>query len=290
MRIISIDSIEGNHQWLDGGAMFGNAPKTVWSRWVAPDEDNRILLACRSLLLTLDDGRRVLFEAGIGAFFEPAMKARYGIVEAEHCLLNNLKAVGVDPDSIDIIILSHLHFDHAGGLLSAWEQDEPHQLLFPDAEYWVGQDQWQRASYPHPRDRASYIPELNTLLKQSGRLRLIEDGDSHSLEPLISFTFSNGHTPGLMLSHIETDGGTLVFCSDLVPGKHWVHVPITMGYDRYPELLINEKKSLLDELLYKGGMLFFTHDADMSVGRVHRNDKNRFYVSEQSIKKLINSD
>lgn len=289
MRIVSIDSIEGNHQRLDGGAMFGNVPKAVWSRWVTPDDQNRIPLACRSLILTLDDGRRILFEAGIGAFFEPALRERYGVLESEHCLLNNLQSMGISQDSIDVVILSHLHFDHAGGLLTPWQQDEPSQLLFPNAEYWVGSEQWQRACHSHSRDRASYIPELNALLKQSERLRLIEEGGDHPLQALVSFTFSNGHTPGLMLSHIKTDSGPLVFCSDLVPGEFWTHVPVSMGYDRYPELLINEKKGLLDELLYKGGTLFFTHDVNMCAGRVHRNDKGRFYVSEQSIKKLINS-
>jgi len=290
MRIISIDSLEGNHQKLDGGAMFGNAPKAVWSRWVPTDENNSVTLSCRSLIITLDDGRHVLFEAGIGAFFNPTLKERYGVMEAEHCLLNSLQEKGLTHESIDIVILSHLHFDHAGGLLSAWNEGAPYQLLFPNAEYWVGQVQWQRARHPHPRDKASYIPELNELLKNSGRLRLMTEEDAHPLQSLISFSFSNGHTPGLMLSHIATDKGPLVFCSDLIPGQPWVHVPITMGYDRYPELLINEKKGLLDNLLYNSGYLFFTHDYHLPVGSVHRDEKGRFFVQEQAIHELINND
>ena len=257
MRITSIESIEGNHQKLDGGAMFGNAPKALWSRWVTPDENNCIMLACRALLLTLSDGKRILFETGVGAFFEPALKKRYGIFENEHCLLNSLHQINLSDSDIDIVILSHLHFDHAGGLLSAWQENHAPRLLFPNAEIWVGNKQWDHACHPHPRDKASYIPVLHSLLKDCSRLRLIKEGDQHPLQSILHFSFSDGHTPGLMLSHIKTDAGPLVFCSDLIPGSYWVHLPICMGYDRYPELLINEKKILLENLLQQGGITVF---------------------------------
>ncbi len=288
MKISSIKSIEGNRQRLDGGAMFGNAPKAVWSRWVNPDKNNQVPLACRALLITLNNGKHILFETGIGAFFDPKLKERYGVIEPEHCLIKNLAAFDVSHEDIDIIILSHLHFDHAGGLFSAWKENESPRLLFPNAQFWVSQEQWQRANHPHLRDKASYIPALNQQLKDSGRLYLVEEGAPHSLEDLVSFSFSNGHTPGLMLSHIETDAGTLIFCSDLIPGQHWVHTSITMGYDRYPELLINEKEGLLKELLYQKGFLFFTHDTDMEACKVHQNEKGKFYVSAYPVNKLIN--
>lgn len=289
MRIISIDSLEGNYQQLDGGAMFGNVPKAVWSRWMPANENNCIPLACRSLLLTLNDDRHILFETGIGTFFEPSLRKRFGILQSEHCLLESLEKKGLSDKDIDIVILSHLHFDHAGGLLSSWHEHEPYQLLFPNAEYWVSQEQWHRACHPHARDKASYIPELHDLLKNSGRLHLINEEDEHPLQSLISFTFSNGHTPGLMLSHIATDAGPLVFCSDLIPGKPWVHLPITMGYDRYPELLINEKKGLLEGLLYKEGYLFFTHDPDTPVGKLYKDKNGKYYVQEQNLQKLLNN-
>lgn len=287
MQIVAVESIEGNHQKLDGGAMFGNAPKALWSQWVSVDENNTVMLACRALLIRLDDGRNILFETGIGTFFDPLLKKRYGVVETEHCLLDNLKKAGLTDSDIDIIILSHLHFDHAGGLLSPWGKDKPYQLLFPKAEFWTGARQWRRACHPHPRDRASYINEINHLLAESGRLRLIKENDPHPLEELITFSFSDGHTPGLMLSHIKTPKGTLVFCSDLIPGSPWVHVPVSMGYDRYPELLTDEKKQLLSELLHGGGYLFFTHDTELCVGKVHQNDKGRFYVTEQAEKDML---
>src|SRR5436190_19208712 len=107
-------SIEGNSQWLDGGAMYGNAPKPVWEKWSPPDARNRIELACRALLVR-DAGKLVLLEAGIGAFFEPKLRDRFGVVENEHVLLRSLSEVGVKHEDIDIVVLSHLHFDHAGG-------------------------------------------------------------------------------------------------------------------------------------------------------------------------------
>ncbi|HEY0180999.1 MAG TPA: MBL fold metallo-hydrolase, partial [Dokdonella sp.] len=108
-------SVLGNTQRLDGGAMFGNVPRAMWRRWVAPDEQNRVTLACRCLLVEGLDGRNVLFETGIGAFFEPRLRERYGVVEERHVLLDSLAAAGCPHEAIDVVVLSHLHFDHAGG-------------------------------------------------------------------------------------------------------------------------------------------------------------------------------
>ena len=115
-------SLMGNSQKLDGGAMFGNAPRALWGRWAAPDDENRIDLACRALLATPLNGRTVLFEAGIGAFFDPKLRERYGVVEDRHVLLDSLAAAGFKPSDIDVVVLSHLHFDHAGGLLQPYEE------------------------------------------------------------------------------------------------------------------------------------------------------------------------
>ena len=270
-----LTSIEGNTQMLDGGAMFGNAPKALWSRWIEPDNLNRIPLACRALLIQ-HDGENTLLEAGVGAFFEPEMRSRYGIVEPEHKLLENLAKLGLHHSDIHRVILSHLHFDHAGGLLSAWQENKEPELLFPNAEFVVSAEHWQRAQNPHPRDRASFLPNLNQMLADSGRLRLIEDENTTLLDGKVRFRFSHGHTPGLMLTEIATDEGPLVFSADLIPGAPWVHLPIGMGYDRYPELLINEKTELLQDLLPNNGRLFLTHDPDWPCVRIQRDERQRF--------------
>jgi glyoxylase-like metal-dependent hydrolase (beta-lactamase superfamily II) len=272
-------SILGNSQRLDGGAMFGNAPKAVWSRWIEPDEMNRIPLACRCLLVKDLDGRNVLFETGIGAFFEPALRERYGVVEDQHVLLDSLAEAGLSHEDIDVVVLSHLHFDHAGGLLAAWEKDQPPRLLFPHARFVVGAGHWRRALQPHPRDRASFIPALQSLLEASGRLELVDGEYSATLDQKVRFSFSDGHTPGLMLAEV----GGVAFCADLIPGRCWVHLPITMGYDRWPEKLIDEKQAFLADKLARDVRLFFTHDPGCAVARVTRDDRGRFATTDEQL-------
>ena len=276
---MQLHSITGNSQRLDGGAMFGNAPKAMWAQWVEVDDNNAIDLACRALLARDLAGKTVLFEAGIGAFFEPKLRERYGVQESRHVLLDSLAAAGVSHEDVDVVVLSHLHFDHAGGLLAAWEEGQPARLLFPNARFVVGARQWARARDPHPRDRASYVPELNALLEASGRLELVEDGGTApSLGDAVRFHVSDGHTPGLLLAEIVGPGGQggVVFCADLIPGRAWVHVPITMGYDRAPELVIDEKKAFLEDMLARGVRLFFTHDPGCAMAGVARDAKGRY--------------
>ncbi len=255
--------------------MFGNAPKAMWEKWIAPDELNRIPLACRCLVVR-DRGRIVLFEAGIGAFFDQALRTRYGVVEDRHVLLESLAADGIKPEHVDVIVLSHLHFDHAGGVLAAHEPDAAPRLVFPNATYVVGAEAWQRAVAPHARDRASFIPNLTEMLAATGRLELAASDRSSALGEGYRFHRSSGHTPGLLLTEIEMPAGPVLFAADLIPGRAWVHLPITMGYDRYPELLIDEKATLLGDLEQRGGRLFFTHDPEIALSKIKKDEKGKF--------------
>ena len=271
---MQLRSVEGNTQKLDGGSMFGNCPRVLWERWAPADDQHRIDLACRCLLVREGD-RTILLEAGIGAFFEPKLRARYGVQEAEHVLLASLAAVGVAPEDVDVVVLSHLHFDHAGGLLRAWDDTSGAlELAFPSARYVVGREAWVRARDPHPRDRASFIPGLCELMQD--RVEIVDGARSQLLGDKFSFRYSQGHTPGLMLTRVDGSEGPVTFMGDLIPGVPWVHLPITMGYDRYPELLIDEKQAMLEDVLAEEGWAFFTHDPAIAAAKIARDAHGKF--------------
>lgn len=277
---VKISSVEGNRQLLDGGAMFGNAPRTVWEKWIAPDARGRIPLACRSMLVELGD-KKILCETGIGAFFEPKLAERFGVEQpSRHLLLENLSKLGIKPEDIDEIILSHLHFDHAGGLLPTHEEQQQgnHELVFPNARFWVGAEAWKRAEHPHFRDKASFVPELNEKLKNSGRMLIIHSTDDipKEYQPYVEFLFTEGHTPGQMHTLIKGSERPVFFCGDLIPGAAWVHVPITMGYDRFPEKLIDEKSNLYTRVEKENWLLFFTHDPKWAAASLHRTPNGKF--------------
>ncbi len=282
---MKVFSVEGNTQRLDGGAMFGSCPKALWQHWTDVDDQNRIHLACRALLVQTDEGRNVLFETGVGCFFDPKLKERFGVVEPEHMLIKNLERLGISDKDIDQVVLSHLHFDHAGGVLSAYG-DGPVRLLFPNAKFYVGKDHLPRAQQPHIRDRASFVPLINKLLLESGRLQLVESHTHPDLDFGVTFRFVDGHTQGLMVSTLQLKTGPLAFVSDLIPGLPWMHLPITMGYDRFPERLVDEKKRFLEEMMQLNAKLFFTHDPLVPCVSIQQDESGRFFGSPIDIHSL----
>lgn len=273
-------AINGNSQKLDGGAMFGHVPKAIWQKWIKPDDDNRITLSCRALLIQ-DENKTILLETGIGAFFEPTLKERYGVCESEHVLLQSLAQHGLSDKDIDIVILSHLHFDHAGGLLSQYQSGHKPRLLFPNAKYLVSKAGWERACHPHVRDRASFITELQPLLSTSGRLVVVESEKSHWLGDDYRFIVTNGHTPGLLHTIIGMPNESpVIFASDLIPGSNWLHLPVGMGYDRSAELVVDEKRELLEFAVDWRARLFYTHDANVVMSGVRKDEQGRYIATD----------
>lgn len=286
----TITAIEGNRQRLDGGAMYGNAPKALWNRWSEPDSHNRIELACRALLIE-GPNCKILCETGIGAFFEPKLAERYGVQDSsKHVLLENLRKHGVQDSDIDYVVLSHLHFDHAGGLLPRYDDltKGNNDLLFQGAKYIIGKEAFERCQNPHPRDKASFIPLLREkLMGASNRCIFVSrDQNIQLFDGRMSFIFSDGHTPGQMLTVFKGDHKTVFFCGDLVPGSPWLHIPITMGYDRFPELLIDEKAALMERALQENWLMFFTHDPQYSASNCKKDEKGRV-VAEAPRTELI---
>jgi glyoxylase-like metal-dependent hydrolase (beta-lactamase superfamily II) len=280
MQATSFIVIRGNSMRLDGGSMFGNAPKALWQKWIHSDENGMIDIASNCLLVKTGN-HNILFETGCGAYLSPEMKQRFAVKEEKHILLESLAEQGLGDSDISHVVLSHLHFDHVGGVLSAWEPDREPDLLFPNALFVVGEENFKRAKSPHHRDRASFIPGLCEKLQATGRLLLKQGGDRLDVDGLpIEFFKSQGHTPGMLVSRIQARGGTVIFTGDLTPGLPWVNLPITMGHDRFAEKLVDEKKLVLDRAVAENALLVFPHDAVHVAARVEQDPvKNRVMPS-----------
>jgi glyoxylase-like metal-dependent hydrolase (beta-lactamase superfamily II) len=218
---------------------------------------------------------------------EPALSSRYGVEGDNDLLLKNLGKADIAEDDVDYVILSHLHFDHAGGMVPGWPKVADTDWIphFPHATYLVGETQFDRSLSPHLRDAASYFPELSKKLKQSGRLVHTDSPTPplKDLEGFVSFLYTDGHTPGLLHALIQGERETVFFCSDLVPGTPWVNLPIVMGYDRFPEQTVNEKKQVMERALKERWLLFYTHDPHVAASRVILNKKGKYEASESLI-------
>ena len=283
-----LSSVEGNSQCLDGGAMFGNMPRIMWGQWYPTDEQGRIELGSRAMLIEVD-GKKVLCDTGIGASFSPKLADRYGVKDRRHKLLLSLADLGVSDQDIDYIILSDLHFDHVGGLFATYAEIEAgqHRLLFPNACYIVSLDALQRAKKPHPRDKASFIPGLYEKLERSHRLIIVEsDKIPGLLEGRLSFHYTEGHTPGLLHTVFHGDEYTIFFASDLIPGIAWIHLPITMGYDRYPEKVIDEKSEVYQAAIVHKWRIFYTHDPQYALSEIEYDATGR-YQARHPLEKLV---
>lgn len=259
--------------------MFGNAPKSLWNRWVECDDDNRITMASNCLLIQ-HEGKVVLVDTGISPFMEPKLNARYAIEGEGNELIENLKANGVSEEDVDYVILTHVHFDHISGLIPAWPamQDESSEPFFPNAKYVMNKRQFERAHQPHPRDRASYFKDVLQKIEDTGRMVLLDDNENiPELESFISLEISDGHTPGMIMPLVRLEDEIIFFPSDLISGTAWVHLPIVTGLDRTPEILINSKKEYLDKAIAENWLIVYDHDPVTPSSHVRFNEEKRRY-------------
>ena len=258
---------DGNY-WLDGGPAFGIIPKSMWLRKTACDEDNRIFLGLNSLLVR--GGRQtVLIETGIGNKFGEHVRA---IFEPESRLIPNLTAAGVAPDSIDIVINTHLHFDHCG-----WNtviHDGRVVPTFPRATYYAPEGEWQHGQKQYLRDRVSYISDNYNPLLENGQMKLVKD--DREIIPGISVRTIPGHTRYMQVVMIESQGQKACYVSDLVPTAMHLDLLWLMAYDLFPMEAIANKKRLYDEAIPGRWLLIFTHDPANAWGYVKERGHGKY--------------
>jgi glyoxylase-like metal-dependent hydrolase (beta-lactamase superfamily II) len=240
---------------LDGGAMFGVVPKSIWNEGYPADENNLCNWAMRCLLV-VEGERKILIDNGIGDKQDEKFLKHYHL-NGEDSLEKSLAAVGYSRDDITDMVLTHLHFDHCGGSIIK-TSDEKFEPAFKNANYWISRAQWDWATQPNRREKASFLKENILPIRESGLLKLVEvEGN---IFPGIKVRFYNGHTEGQMIPFIKFGDKTIVFMADLLPSTAHVPLPYVMAYDTRPLVTLSEKEQFLNEAVDKEYILFLEHD------------------------------
>jgi glyoxylase-like metal-dependent hydrolase (beta-lactamase superfamily II) len=242
---------------LDGGAMFGVVPKSIWSRTNPSDENNLCPWAMRCLLVS-DGNRLVLIDNGIGDKQDARFFSHY-YLHGDASLAKSLQQLGVHPTDITDVFLTHLHFDHCGGSVKYGSHGQ-YELTFPRATYWTNEDHWNWATVPNPREKASFLEENILPLQEHGVLKYL-DLATKSLFPGFDFLTMDGHTDKQMLPKMQNKEHTLVFMADLLPSVGHIPLPYVMGYDTRPLLTLQEKQQFLEEAAQNQFVLFLEHDS-----------------------------
>ena len=255
---------------LDGGAMFGVVPKTLWERIYPADDKNRIRLGLNSLLVQSGDFNLII-DTGIGSHFDSKLSGLY-TVDNEPGLIAALEKVGLKPEDIDIVVNTHLHFDHCGGntIVSEGRDILP---AFPRARYIIQKGEWESALRPNARDRASYLEQYFVPLKERGQLQLVE-GDTEISEGL-EVVLASGHTAHHQCVKIESEGQTLFFLGDMVPTSGHVGLPYIMSYDLFPLETMKNKERFYQQAIEEDWTVAFNHDPEYFFGKITQ--KNRKY-------------
>lgn len=272
MRIgnYSVYPIETGRFALDGGAMFGVIPKNLWSKTNPADEQNRITLAMRCLLLISDDGRKILIDNGLGHKYNEKFAAMYRVEHSTYTLEKSLSVHGLSTDNITDVILTHLHFDHAGGSTMTMS-DGTIVPTFKNAQYYVQKKHYEYGLSATEKDRASFLKPDFLPLIDTKKLNLVDDADS--MFDNIRFFIAHGHSPYQQLPIIYDEKTTIFFCGDLIPTKTHVAVPYVMAYDNQPLVTIAEKKNILSQAESNKWFLFFEHDSETVLGTVIKDER-----------------
>ena len=277
MKLYSIDTETFK---LDGGAMFGVVPKTLWNKQLKADENNLIDLAMR-LLLIEDEGKLILIDTGIGDKQDEKFFSHY-YLNKENTLEKSLAKYGFSKDDITDVILTHLHFDHVGGAIEKIND----RLIpaFKNATYWSNETHWNWAVQPNARERASFLKENILPIQESGQLKFIDvpkNNDIASFNKNISLRFVSGHTKAMMIPQINYNGNTIIYTADLIPTLAHLPLPYVASYDVFPLDAMKEKEAFLNEALDNDYTLFFEHDATIECCTIQKNEKNKIVIKEQ---------
>ena len=266
--------IETNNFKLDGGGMFGVVPKTIWNKTNPADENNRIDIAARCLLIE-DGNRLILIDTGMGTKQSDKFFSHFALW-GTHSLDGSLAKYGFHRDDITDVFLTHLHFDHAGGCIQ-WNKDRTgYETAFKNAKFWTNDNHWQWATVPNVREKASFLSENILPMQESGQLNFIErpTGDfGFSKELGFDILYVDGHTEKQMIPHIKYQGKTIVFCADLIPTVGHLPIPYVKGYDTRPLLTMPEKTKFLDLAADNNFYLFLEHDAHNQIITVQHTEK-----------------
>lgn len=277
---MKIHSIETGFFKLDGGAMFGVVPKSIWNKINPADDNNMCTWAMRCLLIE-DGNRLILIDTGIGNKQDDKFFGHY-YLHGNDSLESSLKAKGFSFDDVTDVILTHLHFDHCGGAIK--REGETLLPAFPKATYWSNARHWKWATEPNAREKASFLKENILPIQQSGQLKFIEDAGSE-FPSNISIRQAFGHTDAMMLPQFSYKGKSILYMADLLPSAGHVPLPYVMAYDMFPLTTLNEKKSFLEEAVQNETILFFEHDPKIECATLQLTEKgirlkDQFNLSE----------
>lgn len=269
MRLYPIET--GNFK-LDGGAMFGVVPKSIWQRTNPPDANNMCSWSMRCLLIE-DGDRLMLVDTGIGNKQSEKFFSYYYLF-GDHTLKGSVEALGFSLDDITDVILTHLHFDHCGGAIEQISETG-FKPVFKNARYWSSERHWKWATEPNKREKASFLKENILPIQESGQLEFIKRSGnlSEAVFPNIDFMFVDGHTDSQMLPMINYKGHKLVFMADLLPSVGHIPLPYVMGYDTRPLITLDEKGKFLTQAADENFILFLEHDHQNECCTVQHTEK-----------------
>lgn len=271
----TLTAVETGSFRLDGGTMFGVVPKVLWSKTNPADENNRIVMAMRVLCIERG-GQRIVVDSGAGTKLDEKMVRNYCI--DTDGLGSALTGAGIDPETVMGAIVTHLHFDHAGGFTYR-DSNGAAELTLPDAIHYVQRRQWEAALHPNEKDRASFFPDNYLPIEEQDMLELL-DGEVEII-PGVTVIPTDGHTPGHQVVLIESNGEKLLYCGDLIPLASHVNLPYIMSFDHFPLETLEEKRRILGLAAAEGWILFFEHDPFIAACTVGRADRGRFEVVEE---------